>query len=238
MDARLDAARVAVEKPHESIPQARRRLRSGGEHSRQAHARAVMLKRDFFERAPVTCARELVGCTFRWGSLAGIIVETEAYAATGDPACHTFARPSARAFVEAHSAGDAYVYFNYGMHWLFNVLVKGPSGAGFVLIRAIEPTRGLKTMSARRNGRTGHQLCSGPGKLCRAFGIDGSHHGLNLVQHASRSFATSATPVRVIAAARVGISKAQELRWRFLIPGNPHVSVPPVNLRRRKLGAG
>ena len=58
----------------------------------------------------------------------GRIVETEAYDAVGDAACHTWFRPSARTFVEAGRAGDAYVYMNYGVHWLFNVLVKGRSG--------------------------------------------------------------------------------------------------------------
>ncbi len=193
-----------------------------------------MLRRAFFEQDPVTCARELVGCTLRWGALAGIVVETEAYAAVGDPACHTFARPSARAFVETHQAGDAYVYFNYGMYWLLNVLVKGPLGAGFVLIRAIEPVRGLKTMSARRNGRMGRELCSGPGKLCRAFGIDGSYHGLSLVECASRSFTMPETPFCVIADTRVGISQAREFQWRFLVPGNPHVSIPPAMASQRR----
>ena len=74
-----------------------------------------MLEREFFQRDPVTCARELIGCELVWNECAGLIVETEAYAALNDEACHTFARPSARAFVEKHRAGDAYVYFNYGM---------------------------------------------------------------------------------------------------------------------------
>ena len=142
-----------------------------------------MLDRAFFQRDPVTCARELIGCELVWKGCAGIIVETEAYAAVNDEACHTFARPSARAFVEKHDAGAAYVYFNYGMYWLLNVLVKGGSEDGFVLFRAIEPVRGVAAMTRRRlahrRTKLAHprMLCSGPGKLARALGVDGRDHG-------------------------------------------------------------
>ena len=83
------------------------------------------------------CARALIGKEFRWGRTAGRIVETEAYAEFGDEACHTFFRPSARSFVEENSPGAAYVYLNYGMYWLTNVLVSDPAGRerGFVLLR-------------------------------------------------------------------------------------------------------
>jgi len=83
------------------------------------------IERSFFERNPVMCARELIGCTLGLGSTMGIIVETEAYAAAGDPACHTMKRPSAREFVATNPPGTAYVYLNYGMHWMLNFLVKG-----------------------------------------------------------------------------------------------------------------
>ena len=101
----------------------------------------------YFERHPVECARDLIGCVFEWRGCAGRIVETEAYTAEGDPACHTFFRPGARRFVQSHEAGTAYVYLNYGVHWLFNVLVKGPDMAGFVLFRALEPTSGIGEMA-------------------------------------------------------------------------------------------
>ena len=101
------------------------------------------LERSFFERDPVLCARELIGCTFGFGSTSGIIVETEAYTAEGDPACHTWKRPTAREFVASNPPGTAYVYLNYGMHWLFNFLVKGGERDGFVLIRALEPAQGI-----------------------------------------------------------------------------------------------
>ena len=91
---------------------------------------------------PLECARALIGCELSWNDCAGLIVETEAYAVINDEACHTFSRPSTRAFVERHPAGTAYVYLNYGVHWLLNVLVKGGPEDGIILIRALEPTRG------------------------------------------------------------------------------------------------
>ena len=184
-----------------------------------------MIARSFFQRDPLTCAREMIGCELVWNDCAGIVVETEAYFATGDEACHTFARPSARAFVENHDAGAAYVYFNYGMYWLLNVLVKGGSADGFVLFRAIEPTRGIEAMTRRRrSGLKPTALCSGPGKLTIALGVDGSDHGRDLCMEKSAGFRPAAQPVEVVADVRVGISKAAHLPWRFLLRGSEFVS--------------
>lgn len=191
------------------------------------------LTRDFFQRDPVTCARELIGCELVWRSCAGIIVETEAYSVIDDEACHTFARPSARAFVAAHQAGAAYVYFNYGMYWLFNVLIKGGSEDGFVLFRALEPTRGLELMTRRRqahrNSRIAHPraLCSGPGKLTLALGIDGRDHGRDLCKFRTTGFRPEQRWVEVIADVRIGISKAAHLPWRFLLRGSEFLSAKP-----------
>jgi DNA-3-methyladenine glycosylase len=190
-----------------------------------------MLERTFFQRDPVTCARELIGCELVWKSCAGIVVETEAYAAINDEACHTFARPSARDFVVKHRAGAAYVYFNYGMYWLLNVLVKGGSEDGFVLLRAIEPVRGADVMTRRRlahrNTKLSHprMLCSGPGKLALALGVDGRDHGRDLCRLKTIGFRPPPHAVDVVADLRVGISKAAHLPWRFLLRDSPFVSV-------------
>ena len=182
-----------------------------------------MLERSFFQRDPLTCARELIGCELIWNDCAGIIVETEAYFALGDEACHTFARPSARAFVESHAPGAAYVYFNYGRYWLLNVLVKGGSADGFVLFRAIEPTRGIEAMTRRRASNL-KSLCSGPGKLTIALGVDWSDHGRDLCSGKSVGFRPPKRPAEVETDVRVGISKAVHLPWRFLSRGNEFVS--------------
>jgi DNA-3-methyladenine glycosylase len=182
----------------------------------------MRIGRRFFQRDPVVCARELVGCRLQWGQLSGVVVETEAYDGADDEACHTWFRPRARAFVAEHSAGAAYVYLNYGMHWMLNVLVKGKR-QGFVLIRALEPLDGIEAMREARGVQEIAQLCSGPGKLTRALVVNGSHHGMDLCADPAFGFHRR-HKVEVSASPRIGISRAVDLPWRFFVPGNPHVS--------------
>jgi DNA-3-methyladenine glycosylase len=151
------------------------------------------------------------------------IVETEAYDAEGDPACHTFSRPSARRFVAEHPPGTAYVYLNYGVHWLFNLLVKSPRRQGFVLVRAVEilPAPTVPEQIPPRAG-------AGPGKLTRLLGIDGSHHGWDLFANDSPASLTldPGSTTSVVRSPRIGISRGQDLLWRFSLRGHPDVSVP------------
>jgi DNA-3-methyladenine glycosylase len=199
------------------------------------------LDRSFFQRDPVTCARELIGCTLRWGRCAGVIVETEAYGAVNDEACHTWSRPSAREFVAKHPPGAAYVYFNYGMYWMLNVLVKGGGEDGFVLFRAIEPTEGIAAMTRRReknlkskipNLKSPAWLCSGPGKLAQALGVTGRDHGRDFCAGAVAGLFLPSAVVEIDAGARIGISRAQHLPWRFTLRGSDHISVKPASPRR------
>lgn len=169
----------------------------------------------FFTGSPVSCARGLIGCEFFCGSCSGVIVETEAYAEHGDEACHTAFRPSARRFVEEHAAGTAYVYLNYGVHWLFNVLVKGDSGGGFVLLRALEPRSGLGLMRKRRKKSEVRDLCSGPGKLTEAFGIDGAIHGEGFLGRSRMGIYRGGSDGTVLSGPRIGISKETGRLWRF-----------------------
>ena len=177
----------------------------------------------FFERSPVVCARELIGCHFHWNGCVGRIVETEAYLSVDDPACHTWSRPSARAFVETHRAGDAYVYLNYGVHWMFNVLIKSEEGSGFVLFRALEPLEGIERMRGRREGVADRLLAAGPGKLTRAFGIDGTAHGASFLEDANCGILRREM-VATCAGGRIGITKAVELPWRFGDPVSQSLS--------------
>lgn len=190
-----------------------------------------LLARDFFMREPVVCARELVGCELVWRGCGGVVVETEAYAAEGDEACHTFSRPSSREFVRLAAPGAMYVYLNYGVHWLLNFLVKGGGDDGFVLVRALEPTCGLDAMRGRRRLVDREALCSGPGKLTAALGIDGVLHGIDPFD-SGFVIRTPVKPPRVAVARRVGISRSAELPWRFVLEGSACVSVP-VRPRRR-----
>ena len=196
------------------------------------------LQRNFFRRDPLTCARELIGCELVWNSAAGLIVEVEAYLEEGDEASHTFSRPSARKFIADHDPGAAYVYMNYGMHWLLNVLVKGETN-GFVLFRALEPTRGLREMEQRRLARAKsplvfslHGLCSGPGKLTQALDVDGRDHGRDLCAGGDVGFLPARSAPSVETDVRIGISKAAHFPWRFLARGSPFVSVRPRRLVR------
>lgn len=181
------------------------------------------IREDFFTQDPVTCARGLIGCQFVWQGCVGRIVETEAYDSEDDPACHTWFRPSARAFVERQSEGDAYVYMNYGVHWLFNILVKGGKRSGFVLIRAIEPVSGLEIMKQRRPGVKDPLLGAGPGRLTRALGIDGEVHGMSFLR-AEGCGILRGKAVEPIAGPRIGISRATDLLWRFGDPASPSLT--------------
>ncbi|WP_395746325.1 DNA-3-methyladenine glycosylase [Prosthecobacter sp.] len=184
----------------------------------------------FFQRDVLTVARDLIGVELVWKGAAGIIVETEAYSVEGDLAAHTATRPSAREFVKTHPAGAAYVYFNYGMYWLFNLLVKGGSQDGLILIRALDPTRGIEKMRQRRHREKLHELCSGPGKLALALGIDGTHHGLpmtgkNRPAGCGLILPSSSSAHEIATDIRVGISQAIDYPWRFLSRHSPHLSV-------------
>lgn len=186
----------------------------------------ALLTAEFFSQPPVRCAARLIGMEFHWHGCAGIIVETEAYAAHGDEACHTFQRKGARAFVADHPAGTAYVYLNYGMHWLFNILVKGQED-GFVLLRALSPTRGVDIMQQRRKTTDPTALCGGPGRLTQALAIDGTAHGCEFL--ATRQTGILPQPVAgtILADRRIGISRAAEHPWRFLLAGSTALSRPP-----------
>lgn len=193
----------------------------------------------FFRRDVLVVARELVGMELVWEDCSGIIVETEAYTVEGDPAAHTASRPSAREFVKHMPPGAAYVYFNYGMYWLFNLLVKGGERDGLILVRALEPATGIEKMMERRHGHKLHNLCSGPGKLALALGIDGTHHGARMAGVGRRNRCGLRVPAawpphEVVEDVRVGISKAAEFPWRFLAKGNAHVSVPYGRVKMMK----
>ncbi len=188
-----------------------------------------MIPASFFEQDPVTCARDLIGTTLVHRGCAGVVIETEAYAEHGDEACHLFTRPSARQFAADHPPGTAYVYLNYGVHWLANVLCldRRTGHAGFVLLRALEPVSGIPTMKRRRSQESLHALCSGPGKLGQALGIGKEHHGRSFCESDTFCFLAPEEPgLPTVADRRIGISSARDLPWRFLARDHSGVSVP------------
>jgi DNA-3-methyladenine glycosylase len=171
----------------------------------------------------------LLGCEiethFNGQITAGRIVETEAYQGTADPASHAFTGRSKRNEPMYQPGGYVYVYFSYGMHCCMNI-VTGPEGnAQAVLIRALEPTQGMDVMEGRRHLTSKLNLCSGPGKLTQALGIDLSLSGSVLGD--SIALNPAIEPIdreNIIAGPRIGISKARDMPWRFTIRSNPYVS--------------
>ncbi len=189
------------------------------------------LPREFFRQPVIECARGLIGCRLQWGETSGLIVETEAYSAVGDEAAHTWFRPSSRLFMESHPPGTAYVYLNYGVHWLLNFLALPhpesliSEGNGMVLIRALEPLTGIDLMRQRRQRQLPETLGSGPGKLTQALGITGSLHGRDATATPAMLYSRkSATPPPIIAGVRIGIARSRDLPWRFCWEGNRHLS--------------
>lgn len=182
------------------------------------------LQRSFFDRPVVEVARELIGVTLLVDGVGGPLVEVEAYD-RDDPASHSFRGPSLRNAAMFGPPGHAYVYKIYGIHWCFNFVCQSGSA---VLVRALEPTSGLPLMQQRRGAMGERQLCSGPGKLCQALGVDLRHNGLPLDQLPFALLPREGT-FEVAAGPRIGITKATEVPWRFGVPRSPFLSKPLTN---------
>jgi DNA-3-methyladenine glycosylase len=186
-----------------------------------------VLGQRFFDRSVHLVARDLIGCTVTYGPTAGVIVETESYHAE-DPACHAFIGRTRRNEVLFGPPGHAYVYFSYGIHSLLNFVAEPEGDAAAVLIRALEPTAGVDLMRERRGLERIEDLCSGPGKLTQALGIGLDLNGSSLTTGRIRVLAREGRwrRTRIATAPRIGISKAQELPWRFCAAANRCVSRP------------
>lgn len=189
------------------------------------------LPAEFYRRPVVEVARDLIGCVVEHAGMAGLIVETEAYH-DSEPACHAYAGLTERTRVLFGSPGQAYVYRSYGIHALLNAVCE-PEGVGAaVLIRALEPLKGVEEMLARRGRTRPEELCSGPGKLTQALGIELAENGTSLVDGPivirSRADELARPPIAV--GTRIGITKAVELPWRFCLAGSRHVSSPKLKL--------
>jgi DNA-3-methyladenine glycosylase len=173
---------------------------------------------DILRADVVAGAKALLGATIVRGALRAQIVETEAYRSRDDPASHAFRGVTPRNGVMFGDAGRAYVYFNYGVHWMLNVTALSAGEAAGVLIRAAIPLEGLETMRARRGGLRDEQLLSGPGKLTQALAITGADNGLDLFDvDGTLYFEPPASVVRSVCGPRVGIAvgKGHDILWRF-----------------------
>lgn len=189
-----------------------------------------ILTRDFYDRETEIVAREMLGtileCRTAEGTASGMIVETEAYIGEHDPACHAAVGRTKRTAPLYGRPGTSYVYFIYGVHWCFNAVTREEGLPSAVLVRAVEPLKGIDLMRARRGPKVqGLSLTNGPGKLCEALGIDGSMNGLSLQRYPLVVRAgESVSDADVEVGPRIGITKAADWPLRFVILGNPWVS--------------
>ena len=181
-----------------------------------------MLKRDFFARSVHQVAPDLIGATLLVDGVGGRIVEVEAYDQQ-DPASHAYRGRTPRNAAMFGPPGHAYVYRSYGIHWCLNLVCGGEGVPEAVLIRALEPTRGVDLQKRRRRVENVRQLCSGPGKLCQALGITREHDGLALDVPPFRLEAREDVP-EIVTGPRIGITRATELRWRYMSAGSPYLS--------------
>ena len=187
-----------------------------------------VLSRRFYARSALDVAPELLGkvlCRRRRGVLTtGRIVEVEAYLGSLDPASHAYRGLTPRNRAMFGPPGHAYVYFTYGSHFCMNVVTGRPGEASAVLIRALEPLEGLQTMTRRRGGRAPQQLTSGPGRLAQALAIDRAVYGHDLTQEPLWICGDGQPRPEWVATPRIGISRAAELLYRFVVVDSAFVS--------------
>jgi DNA-3-methyladenine glycosylase len=196
---------------------------AGGAGPWRADAR---LGADFFDRSVHAVARELIGCRLFFAAVGGTIVEAEAYERE-DPASHSYVGLTERTSIMFGPPGRAYVYLSYGIHSLLNFVCEPEGDAAAVLIRALEPTRGLATMRERRPAaRSDLDLCSGPGKLTEALGVTLAENADRLDRDPFLLLGPEGDPPAVVTSPRVGITKAVERPWRFSAAGSSYVSRP------------
>jgi DNA-3-methyladenine glycosylase len=199
-------------------------------------SRAATLPVSFFGRPVEVVARELLG-TLVISSVggqptAGRIVETEAYLGADDPASHGYrGRRNERNAALFGPAGSWYVYRSYGLHWCANLVCGLAGSGGAVLLRALEPVRGLETMRIRRGGADDRHLCSGPGKLCQALGITRELDSLDMAWSPVVVAPGETESPSVLVTPRVGITKAADWPLRYLESGSAFVSRGPTVLR-------
>lgn len=188
------------------------------------------IDRSFFDRHPLDVARDLVGRMLVSAAggvtVAGRIVETEAYLGSRDPGSHASTKGiTARNAVMYGEPGSVYVYFTYGSHHMLNLVCEPKGIAGAVLIRALEPLAGVDIMTTRRRGRSLHELCNGPGKLAQALGVDLSDNGILLGEGRLQVYAGMRPPVGELAiSGRVGLTNGHDLPYRIYEANNRFVS--------------
>ncbi len=204
------------------------------------HGDSMRLGRDFYNRPTLTVAGELLGKVLvhrrRGVVTSGMIVEVEAYIGESDPACHAAPGPTARNAPLYGPPGFAYVYLNYGIHYLVNAVTEEEGAPAAVLIRALEPLEGMATMRRRRarhamgrqravrHERDPARLCRGPGNLTMALGIGPELNRADLCGERLSIEDRAHQVGAIVWSRRIGIRVGTERLWRAHVAGHPAVS--------------
>ncbi len=196
----------------------------------------MILERDFYARPTLAVTQGLIGMVLvhetASGLTAGVIVETEAYIGEADPACHAAPGPTTRNAPLYGPPGVAYVYLNYGIHYLVNAVTEADGWPAAVLIRALEPFEGEGLMRRRRARGTGRraesfatpELCRGPGNLTRALGISLKQNQCDLTRGPLRIEDRGLPPRETEWSRRIGINVGVDSEWRCFDPQSAAVS--------------
>jgi len=198
----------------------------------------MVLPRSFYARPTLAVLEDLIGKLLvhevRGRKVSGVIVEAEAYIGEDDPACHAAPGPTKRNAPLYGPPGRAYVYFNYGMHYLVNAVTEDEGSPAAILIRALEPRDGEDLMRRRRARVSGRppasfaatDLCRGPGNLTAALAIGLAQNRLDLTSSRLTIEDAGVRPARLAWSPRVGIRVGVEKKWRCSWAGHPSVSGP------------
>jgi DNA-3-methyladenine glycosylase len=202
------------------------------------------LPRSFYARPTLDVARDLIGKVLvhrgRHALTSGVIVEVEAYIGESDPACHAAPGPTRRNQPLYGPPGHAYVYLNYGIHCLMNVVTESTGSPAGILIRALEALEGVACMRRRRlramKGRRAqassalavHRLCRGPGNVTMAMGITLKENRLDLLGDQLFIEDQGVQTGPIAWGPRIGIRVGVDRPWRAWVAGNPAVSAARI----------
>jgi DNA-3-methyladenine glycosylase len=215
---------------------------------RSASSGGQGLPRAFYNRPTLNVARDLIGKVLvhetREGLASGVIVEVEAYIGEDDPACHAAPGPTRRNEPLYGPPGIAYVYLNYGIHYLVNAVTEAEGWPAAVLIRALEPKDGIALMRKRRVRGAAKRspelaiddLCRGPGNLTKALGIDLRQNRFDLTGSALRIEDQKGPSRPLVWSRRIGINVGVEREWRVIAADSPAVSGRPLTAAVRPGG--
>jgi DNA-3-methyladenine glycosylase len=201
----------------------------------------VKLPRAFYDRPALDVTRDLIGKVLvhvrRGRATSGVIVEAEAYIGESDPACHAAPGPTRRNAPLYGHPGFSYVYLNYGLHYMMNVVAEAHGSPAAILVRALDPLDGIDLMRRRRGrpalGRRRRAdrppletsaLCRGPGNLTMAMGITLAENEVDLLGDRLYLEDRGLPAPRIVWGPRIGISVATDRPWRAHVPGHPAVS--------------